>query len=211
MPFSSLLTLNFDLWPSNSSEQWTKHDFRVNLAQIRSAVPEIFHTQTKNRLTAPKNRIFRSSVRAVITTTRGLLCFINRPLFCVFISTQHRLHGTRFIQLSQEFLRQMSSGHFVTSTECRWSRRRRRSKARRRYVPVCWTPSCIGFMFPSDCTTVSVQRFTGVCRSRLQSTWWNAAFRSLTLPVGSTYCLPVATGCLYRVTGVRCSVVEPSL
>jgi len=27
----------------------------VNLAQIRSAVPEIFHTQTKNqRLTAPK-------------------------------------------------------------------------------------------------------------------------------------------------------------
>jgi len=29
--------------------------FHVNLAQIRSAVPEIFHTQTKNqRLTAPK-------------------------------------------------------------------------------------------------------------------------------------------------------------
>jgi len=36
-------------WPSNfkPSEWGTKHVFRVNLAQIRSAVPEIFHTQTK--------------------------------------------------------------------------------------------------------------------------------------------------------------------
>ena len=34
-------------WPSNSSEWGTKHVFRVNLAKIRSAVPEIFHTQTK--------------------------------------------------------------------------------------------------------------------------------------------------------------------
>jgi len=34
-------------WPSNSSERGTKHVFRVNLAQIRSAVPDIFHTQTK--------------------------------------------------------------------------------------------------------------------------------------------------------------------
>jgi len=32
-------------WPSNSSEWGTKHVFRVNLAQIRSAVPNIFHTQ----------------------------------------------------------------------------------------------------------------------------------------------------------------------
>jgi len=33
----------------------TKHVFRVNLVQIRSAVSEIFHTQTKkHRLTAPK-------------------------------------------------------------------------------------------------------------------------------------------------------------
>jgi len=46
------------LWPStsNSSELGTKHVFCVNLTQIRSAVPEIFHTQTKknHRLTAPK-------------------------------------------------------------------------------------------------------------------------------------------------------------
>jgi len=37
--------------PSHSA----KHIFRVNLAQIRSAVPEIFYTQTTNhRLSAPK-------------------------------------------------------------------------------------------------------------------------------------------------------------
>ena len=35
-------------WPSNSSERGTKHVFRVNLAQICSAVPDIFHTQTKS-------------------------------------------------------------------------------------------------------------------------------------------------------------------
>jgi len=34
-------------WSANSSERWTKHVFRVNLSQINSAVPEIFHTQTK--------------------------------------------------------------------------------------------------------------------------------------------------------------------
>jgi len=44
------VTLILDLWPwlSNSSERGTRHVFFVNLAQIRSAVPEIFHTQTKN-------------------------------------------------------------------------------------------------------------------------------------------------------------------
>jgi len=57
-------------WPSNSSEQWTKvtkHVFRVNLSQIRSAVPEILHTQTKKSQTAQRqNRTLRSSLRAVI-------------------------------------------------------------------------------------------------------------------------------------------------
>jgi len=45
--FLSLVTLTFDIWPwpSKSSERGTKHVFRVNSAQIRSAVPEIFHTQ----------------------------------------------------------------------------------------------------------------------------------------------------------------------
>jgi len=32
-------------WPSNLSEQWAKQVFHVNLVQIRSVVPEIFHTQ----------------------------------------------------------------------------------------------------------------------------------------------------------------------
>jgi len=47
----SLMTLTFDLWHwhSNSSERWANHVFRMNLAQIRSAVSEIFHTQTKSR------------------------------------------------------------------------------------------------------------------------------------------------------------------
>jgi len=33
-------------WPSNCFERWTKHVFHVNLVQIHSAVPRIFHTQT---------------------------------------------------------------------------------------------------------------------------------------------------------------------
>jgi len=51
------MTLTSDLWswPSNSPERGTKHVFCVSLAQIRSAVPEIFHTQAKNHgLTARK-------------------------------------------------------------------------------------------------------------------------------------------------------------
>jgi len=56
MPLLSLMTLTFDLWPwpPKSSERWTKHVFRMNLSQIRSAVPDIFHTQTKKSQTAPK-------------------------------------------------------------------------------------------------------------------------------------------------------------
>jgi len=40
---------SLDLWPWTSkwSKRGTKHVFLVNLAQIHSAVPEIFHTQTK--------------------------------------------------------------------------------------------------------------------------------------------------------------------
>ena len=39
-------------WPSNSSDRGTKHVFCVNLAQIRSAVPGIFHTQHKSSAVA---------------------------------------------------------------------------------------------------------------------------------------------------------------
>jgi len=55
--------------PSNSAERRTKHIFPVNLLQIRSTVPEIFHTQQKVTDSA-KNRTLRklrSSLRAVKT------------------------------------------------------------------------------------------------------------------------------------------------
>jgi len=62
-------TLTFDLWHwhSNSTERGTKHVFPVNLAQIRSAVPKIFHIKTKkSRTDSAKNRTLRSSQRVVI-------------------------------------------------------------------------------------------------------------------------------------------------
>jgi len=62
------VTLTFDLWPwhSNSSQRGTKYVFSVNLVQIRSAVPEIFYTQTKKVTYSAKNRTLRSSLHAVI-------------------------------------------------------------------------------------------------------------------------------------------------
>jgi len=50
--FLSLVTLTYGLWPwpSNSSERGTKRVFLVNLAEIRAAVPEIFHTQIQQVL-----------------------------------------------------------------------------------------------------------------------------------------------------------------
>jgi len=84
-PFLSLVTLTSDLQtrPSEGpimSSMWfwcksvqrfpntkhgTKHVFHMNLAQIHSAVPEIFYTQ-KTQTDGDKNRTFRSSLRAVI-------------------------------------------------------------------------------------------------------------------------------------------------
>jgi len=53
-------------WLSNSSERGTKEVFHVKLAQIRSVVPEIFHTQTKKPQTdSTKNRTFHSSLHVV--------------------------------------------------------------------------------------------------------------------------------------------------
>jgi len=51
-------------WHSNSSERGTKHVFSVNLEQIRSAVPEIFDSQTnkdkmkKNHKTVLKTELY---------------------------------------------------------------------------------------------------------------------------------------------------------
>jgi len=49
--FLSLVTLTFDLWHwhSISTERGTKHVFPVNLAQIRSAVPDIFDSETNKK------------------------------------------------------------------------------------------------------------------------------------------------------------------
>jgi len=67
--FLSLVTLTFDLdlQTRPSEVPITKHVLRMNLAQLRSAVPEIFHTQ-KPQTDGAKNRTFRSSLRAVIIT-----------------------------------------------------------------------------------------------------------------------------------------------
>jgi len=53
--------VDLDLWPwhSNSSERGTKHVFPVYLTQIRSAVPETFHTQTKKSQTVPKQNLMQ--------------------------------------------------------------------------------------------------------------------------------------------------------
>jgi len=68
MPFIVPDDLDIWPWPSNSPERGTKHVhvYRVNLAQICTAVPEIFHTQTKKTHGAKNSRTIRSSVRAVI-------------------------------------------------------------------------------------------------------------------------------------------------
>jgi len=63
--FLFLMTLTFDLWSSSLSERGTKDVFRVNLAQIRLAVPEIFHTQTQK--SRRQHRTLCSSLRAVAT------------------------------------------------------------------------------------------------------------------------------------------------
>jgi len=51
-PKNAIFIVHGDLvvwpWPSNSSEWGTKHIFSVNLAQIHSTVPEIFHKRTRN-------------------------------------------------------------------------------------------------------------------------------------------------------------------
>ena len=61
----SLVTLTFDLdLQTRPSEGPIKHFFHVNLAQIRSAVPDIFHTQ-KPQTDGAKNRTFRSLLLAV--------------------------------------------------------------------------------------------------------------------------------------------------
>jgi len=65
MLFLSLVTLTFDL-DLQTRPSKGPHVFRVHLAQIRSAIPEIFHTQAKKPQTdGAKNRTFHSSLHVV--------------------------------------------------------------------------------------------------------------------------------------------------
>jgi len=56
--------------PSNPSERGTKHVFRVNLVQIRSAVPEIFHTQENLRWRRQKQNLRQFAACSNIETYR---------------------------------------------------------------------------------------------------------------------------------------------
>jgi len=71
----SLITLTFDLWrwPSNSNEQGTKHVFPVNLAQIRSAVPEICEWQANKKQTELECGLM-PNVMAALPNIGGALC-----------------------------------------------------------------------------------------------------------------------------------------
>jgi len=53
----SFMSLTFDLQTHPSKGP---NVFRVNMAQIRSVVPEMFHIQTKNQTDGAKNRTFGS-------------------------------------------------------------------------------------------------------------------------------------------------------
>jgi len=80
---------DLDLWPwhSDSSERETKHVFPVNLAQIRSAVPKIYHTQTKSysqRQNSQKQNLSHSQFTACgnkILFGRPLQVTV-RPMLC---------------------------------------------------------------------------------------------------------------------------------
>ena len=71
--------------------------------------------------------------------------------------------------------------------------------------------NCTGSMFHSECSTSSQFWCTGVCRTKRQDTWSTAAFRSPTLPVDSTYVLPVPVTRLHRSTNEVHSEVGPFL
>ena len=70
-----LVTLTFDFWPwhSRSSERRTKHVFRVNLAQIRSAVPAIHCLIRVPRIerVSPISPVWRTNGHQTITVNSG--------------------------------------------------------------------------------------------------------------------------------------------
>jgi len=96
--FLSVVILTFDLWPwhSNSSEWGTKHVLPVNLAQIRSAVPEIFHTQTENKIvtySTKTERYLRTVIIILSDSRRKGRCFLYSASYDITTRpTNTRLH-----------------------------------------------------------------------------------------------------------------------
>jgi len=84
--FLSLVTLTFDLDTQTCpNEGPIKHVFPVNSAQIRSAIPDILHTQTKSHTQRQNLQCFRKP----FTCVRTKLFFVStiswpRELHCTF-------------------------------------------------------------------------------------------------------------------------------
>jgi len=93
----SLVILTFDLWPwhLNSSEQGTKHVFRVNFAQTLQWFPRYFiHKQqaNKNVTDSATNRTLRSSLRAVKTPCPSYTQTArSRTMHCVVVEHTYSL------------------------------------------------------------------------------------------------------------------------
>jgi len=83
--FLSLVTLTFGLWfwHSNSSERRTKHAFRENFAQIRSAIPDNHCRMPVSRIERVSTilRIWRINGRQTITVN----CRVSGPKFTTFL------------------------------------------------------------------------------------------------------------------------------
>ena len=72
------------------------------------------------------------------------------------------------------------------------------------------TPGCAGWTFRGEYNANSLELCIDVCSPQLLCTWWSAARRYLSFPVGSICCPPAATSCSYCVIGVRRLVVGSS-
>jgi len=76
-------------WHSNSSERGTKHVFPVNLTQIHSTIPEIFHSQTKKH----------SSLTSFLITLQIYKIHFASSKSCILLYWQH--YCTAFKQSAQ--------------------------------------------------------------------------------------------------------------
>jgi len=92
-----------DRWPwhSNLSERGTNHVFIVNLAQIRSPVPEIFHTQIEIATDSDKSRTLKHACGNK-TRTANWCRTPQWPLFLVVNSCSRLADGEQETIISDE-------------------------------------------------------------------------------------------------------------